>query len=116
MPLLRKAIKLKYAVVSAGFGLVIIAVVIFARMGGEFIPQLQEGDFAIHCILPQGTSLTQSVETAMQASRLLKSFAEVETVVAKTGSAEIPTDPMPPEGSDLMVMLKPKNNGRKEKL
>ncbi len=115
VPLLRKAIKLKYAVVSAGFGLVIIAVVIFARMGGEFIPQLQEGDFAIHCILPQGTSLTQSVETAMQASRLLKSFAEVETVVAKTGSAEIPTDPMPPEGSDLMVMLKPKKQWKERK-
>jgi len=114
-PIIRWAIKMKYAVVGGAVALLAIALVIFGRMGGEFIPQLQEGDFAIHCILPQGTSLTQSVETAMQASRLLKSFAEVETVVAKTGSAEIPTDPMPPEGSDLMVMLKPKKQWKERK-
>jgi cobalt-zinc-cadmium resistance protein CzcA len=77
-------------------------------MGGEFIPQLQEGDFAVHCILPQGTSLSQSIETSMQASKILKSFPEVITVVGKTGSAEVPTDPMPPEASDLIVTLKPK--------
>jgi cobalt-zinc-cadmium resistance protein CzcA len=78
-------------------------------MGGEFIPQLQEGDYAFHCILPQGTSLTQSVETSMQASRIIKSFPEVKMVVGKTGSAEVPTDPMPPEASDLIIMLKPKS-------
>lgn len=79
-------------------------------MGGEFIPQLQEGDLAFHCILPQGTSLSQSVETSMQASKIIKSFPEVRTVVGKTGSAEVPTDPMPPEMSDLVVALKPKKD------
>ena len=108
-PLIRWAIKMKYAVVSGAVALLIVAVIIFSRMGGEFIPQLQEGDYAFHCILPQGTSLTQSVETSMQASRIIRTFPEVKLVVGKTGSPEVPTDPMPPEASDLMIMLKPKS-------
>ena len=108
-PLIRWAIKMKYAVVGGAVALLAVAIVIFSRMGGEFIPQLQEGDYAFHCILPQGTSLTQSVETSMQASRIIKSFPEVKMVVDKTGSAEVPTDPMPPEASDLIIMLKPKS-------
>ena len=78
-------------------------------MGGEFIPQLQEGDYAFHCILPQGSSLNQSIETSMQASRIIKEFDEVKMVVGKTGAAEVPTDPMPPEATDLMVVLKPQD-------
>jgi cobalt-zinc-cadmium resistance protein CzcA len=108
-PLIRWAIKMKYAVVGGAVALLAVAIIIFSRMGGEFIPQLQEGDYAFHCILPQGTSLTQSVETSMQASRIIKSFPEVKMVVGKTGSAEVPTDPMPPEASDLIIMLKPKS-------
>lgn len=108
-PLIRWAIKVKYAVVTGAVALLVVAVFLFSRMGGEFIPQLQEGDYAFHCILPQGTSLTQSVETSMQASRIIKSFPEVKMVVGKTGSAEVPTDPMPPEASDLIIMLKPKS-------
>lgn len=108
-PLIRWAIRFKYAVVGAAVGLLAITLIIFNRMGGEFIPQLQEGDFAFHVILPQGTSLTQSVETSMQASRIVKSFPEVNMVVGKTGSAEVPTDPMPPEATDLIITLKPKS-------
>ena len=108
-PLIRWAIKMKYAVVGGAIALLAFAIAIFSRMGGEFIPQLQEGDYAFHCILPQGTSLTQSVETSMQASRIIKTFPEVKMVVGKTGSAEVPTDPMPPEASDLIIMLKPKD-------
>lgn len=108
-PLIHWAIKVKYAVVTGAVALLVVAVFLFSRMGGEFIPQLQEGDYAFHCILPQGTSLTQSVETSMQASRIIKSFPEVKMVVGKTGSAEVPTDPMPPEASDLIIMLKPKS-------
>jgi cobalt-zinc-cadmium resistance protein CzcA len=55
--------------------------------------------------------LSQSIETSMQASRLIKEFDEVKMVVGKTGSAEVPTDPMPPEASDMMIILKPKANG-----
>lgn len=107
-PLLTRAIKFKYAVITGAAILFLGSVILFRSMGGEFIPQLQEGDFAFHCILPQGTSLGQSVETAMYASRIIKRFEEVEMVVGKTGSAEVPTDPMPPEGTDLMIILKPK--------
>ncbi|MDO4692724.1 MAG: CusA/CzcA family heavy metal efflux RND transporter [Porphyromonadaceae bacterium] len=104
-PLLDRALKFKYWVIGAGVALFVGAIFIFRTLGGEFIPQLQEGDFAYHCILPQGTSLSQSIETSMQASRIMKSFPEVRMVVGKTGSAEVPTDPMPPEATDLMVIL-----------
>lgn len=101
------AINIKYIVVATATGILIVAIFIFSKMGGEFIPQLQEGDYAFHCILPQGTSLSQSIESSMQAARIIKSFPEVKTVVGKTGSAEIPTDPMPPEATDLIITLKP---------
>jgi cobalt-zinc-cadmium resistance protein CzcA len=105
-PLLDKAIRFKKIIVSATVAVFLISVFIFSKMGGEFIPTLQEGDFAFHCILPQGTSLSQSLETSMQASRLIKQFDEVKMVVGKTGAAEVPTDPMPPEATDLMIILK----------
>lgn len=106
-PVIQGAIKVKYTVVGMAVVVLAITLIVFNRMGGEFIPQLQEGDYAFHCILPQGTSLSQSIETSMQASRIIKTFPEVEMVVGKTGGAEVPTDPMPPEASDLVITLKP---------
>ncbi|WP_114790604.1 CusA/CzcA family heavy metal efflux RND transporter [Niabella yanshanensis] len=106
-PLLKKAIQIKYWLTGATVAVFILCIFLFNRMGGEFIPQLQEGDFAFHCILPQGSSLNQSVVTSMQASRIIKQFEEVKMVVGKTGAAEVPTDPMPPEASDLVIILKP---------
>lgn len=114
-PLLQKSIRLKYLIVGASVALFVFTIVLFSRMGGEFIPQLQEGDFAFHCILPQGSSLEQSIETSMQASRILKNFDEVKMIVGKTGSAEVPTDPMPPEATDLMVILKPQKEWKTKK-
>jgi cobalt-zinc-cadmium resistance protein CzcA len=114
-PLLQKALRLKYILVSATVALFAVSIFIFSRMGGEFIPQLQEGDFAFHCILPQGSSLTQSVETSMQASRIIKQFDEVKMVVGKTGSAEVPTDPMPPEATDMIIVLKPQKEWKTKK-
>lgn len=108
-PLLKRMIRLRYWVVNIAAAIFFFSIFIFSRMGGEFLPQLQEGDYALHCILPQGSSLTKSIETSMQAQRILRSFPEVESVVGKTGSAEIPTDPMPPETTDLIVKLKPKS-------
>ena len=108
-PVLNAAIKMKYVVVTAATSLTVVSIIIFSNMGGEFIPQLQEGDYAFHCILPQGSSLSQSIETSMQASRIIKSFPEVKEVIGKTGSAEVPTDPMPPEASDLIIVLKDKD-------
>ncbi len=105
-PMLRLAIRFKITVVSSTLTIFTATAVIFSSMGGEFIPTLQEGDFAFHCILPQGTSLSQSLETSMHSMRILKEFDEVKMVVGKTGSAEVPTDPMPPEASDMMIILK----------
>jgi cobalt-zinc-cadmium resistance protein CzcA len=113
--LLQLAIRFKVLVISMTLILFVISFFFFSRMGGEFIPTLQEGDFAFHCILPQGSSLTQSVETSMQASRLIKQFDEVKMVIGKTGSAEVPTDPMPPEASDMIIILNPKDTWKTEK-
>lgn len=112
---LQKAITVKYAIAGSTVLLFTISLFIFKNLGGEFIPQLQEGDFAFHCILPQGSSLSQSIETSMQASRIIKEFDEVKMVVGKTGSAEVPTDPMPPEATDLMIILKPQKEWKTSK-
>ncbi|MFN8154358.1 MAG: CusA/CzcA family heavy metal efflux RND transporter [Bacteroidia bacterium] len=114
-PLLQKAIHAKTIVVGVTVLAFAVSIFLFTRMGGEFIPNLQEGDFAFHCILPQGTSLSQSIETSMQASRIVKQMDEVKMVVGKTGSAEVPTDPMPPEATDMMIILKPQKEWKTEK-
>lgn len=114
-PILTKAIRFKYIVISGAVALFSFSIFLFSGIGGEFLPKLGEGDFAFHCILPQGTSLSQSMETSMQAARLIKSFDEVKMVVGKTGSAEVPTDPMPPEATDLMIILKPQKDWQTKK-
>lgn len=114
-PLLEKAIRFKRIIVGVTVAVFALCIFLFTRMGGEFIPQLQEGDFAFHCILPQGSSLNQSIETSMQASRIIKEFDEVKMVVGKTGAAEVPTDPMPPEATDLMIVLKPESEWKSGK-
>ena len=113
-PLLEKAIRFKKVIVGVTVAVFVVSVLLFSRMGGEFIPTLQEGDFAFHCILPQGTSLSQSLETSMQASRLIKEFDEVKMVVGKTGAAEVPTHPMPPEATDMMIILKPQKDWKRD--
>ena len=70
---------------------------------------MEEGDFAFHSILPQGASLSQSIANNAKVEKILLQFPEVEQVVGRTGSAEIPTDPMPPEATDLMIVLKDKD-------
>lgn len=107
-PLLKSALRLRYIVVGIALTLLIISIVIFKNMGGEFIPTLEEGDYAIEFLLPQGSSLSQTTETVMLAERMLRKFPEVKMVVGKTGAADIATDPMPPEQSDLLVIMKDK--------
>jgi heavy metal efflux system protein len=109
-PLLNKAIKIKYIIAGVAVSLFIISLIIFKTLGGEFIPTLEEGDYAIEFVLPQGSSLSQTTETMMLAERMLKQFPEVKMVVGKTGAADVATDPMPPEASDLMVILKDKKD------
>lgn len=107
-PLLKRAIKIKYVIVSIAVALLVFSIIIFKNMGGEFIPTLEEGDYAIEFVLPQGSSLSQTIETVMMAERMLRTFPEVKMVVGKTGAADIATDPMPPEQTDLIVIMKPK--------
>ncbi|MBC7426506.1 MAG: CusA/CzcA family heavy metal efflux RND transporter [Bacteroidia bacterium] len=108
-PILQKAIQFKYLIISFTVMLFIVSILVFNSLGGEFIPTLEEGDYAIEFTLPQGTSLSQTIETVMQAERIIKEFPEVKMVVGKTGAADIATDPMPMEASDLIVILKDKS-------
>ena len=109
-PVLEFALKMKVLVVALTVILFGISLYSFTKMGGEFIPTLEEGDLALHQILPPGSSLSQSVEISkMIQSLLTENYPEVIDVVTKIGSAEIPTDPMPVETGDIMVILKPKS-------
>lgn len=108
VPMIKRAVKIKYIITGSALVLLLISIIIFKNMGGEFIPTLEEGDYAIEFVLPQGSSISQTTETVMLAERMLKNFPEVKMVIGKTGAADIATDPMPPEASDLMVIMKPK--------
>lgn len=81
---------------------------LFTKLGAEFIPTLDEGDFAMQMTLPAGSSLTESIEVSCQAEKILKErFPEIKHVVAKIGTAEVPTDPMAVEDADVMIVMKP---------
>ncbi|MBC7760032.1 MAG: efflux RND transporter permease subunit, partial [Phormidesmis sp. FL-bin-119] len=110
MPLLTAALKIKRTVVLVAIGLFAVSLYIFSTLGGEFIPTLEEGDFALEVRLIRGTSLTKTIETMTQMERVLKKkFPEIKEIVSKIGSAEIPSDPMPMEGGDIMLAMKPKD-------
>ena len=109
-PVLRSALRFKAGFVLATVILFAASLWVFARMGGEFIPTLEEGDLAMQQILPPGTSLTQSVEMTKRVQRkLLADFPELLEVVTNIGAAEIPTDPMPVEIGDYTLVMKPKD-------
>ena len=96
-------------VITGAVALFCVSVVGFKYLGGEFIPSLEEGDFAVEMSMSQGTSLPQMVESCTKAEKLLKKeYPEIKQVVSRIGSAEIPTDPMPVERADIMIALKPK--------
>ncbi|HEY1164041.1 MAG TPA: efflux RND transporter permease subunit, partial [Chitinophaga sp.] len=108
-PLLKRALRWKISTIVIAIGLFIFSMVIFSRMGGEFIPTLEEGDLTVEISMMQGTSLSQVVATFGKAEKILKDkFPEVKQVVTRIGSAEIPTDPMPLERGDMMVAMQPK--------
>ncbi|HWW58812.1 MAG TPA: CusA/CzcA family heavy metal efflux RND transporter [Sphingopyxis sp.] len=105
-PALDSAIRLRTAFVAGAVGLVLIAGVAAGRMGSEFVPNLDEGDIALHALRVPGTSLSQAVQMQTALEARIKQFPEVERVVAKIGTAEVATDPMPPSVADTFVMLK----------
>ena len=87
----------------------VISLAAFSKLGGEFIPSLEEGDFAAELSMSQGTSLSQMTEATTMGEKLLKTkYPEIKQIVTRIGSAEIPTDPMPVERADMMIALKPK--------
>jgi heavy metal efflux system protein len=109
-PALRFSLTHKAAVLSVTCVIAVVAFLTFRSLGGEFIPELDEGDFAVDTRLLTGSSLSSTVEATLKGEEaLLKNFPEVIKVVAKIGSAEIPTDPMPIEAADMMVVMKDKS-------
>ena len=109
-PVLAAALRLRWAVVAATVALFAVSVWAFARMGGEFIPTLEEGDLAMQQILPPGTSLTQTVETTKRIHGLMReAVPEIREIVANIGAAEIPTDPMSVEVADYTIVMAPKD-------
>ncbi len=108
---------LRWKKLTVGISIVLFALAVcgFTRLGGEFIPTLEEGDLTVEFSMMQGTSLTQMVESTTKAEKILmEKFPEVKQVVSRIGSAEIPTDPMPVERADIMVAMKSKDTWREE--
>ena len=105
-PVLEAALRWRLAVLGGAIALVLVCAFLATRMGSEFIPNLDEGDIAVQALRIPGTSLTQSVEMQFQLERAVKSMPEVKTYFSRVGTAEVATDPMPPNISDGYVMLK----------
>jgi cobalt-zinc-cadmium resistance protein CzcA len=109
-PIIDRALRTKTIIITAAILLLAFSVWVFTTLGGEFIPSLDEGDFAVETRLLTGSSLSQSVEANLKTAEiLLQSFPEVNTVVGKIGTSEIPTDPMSMEVTDLIIVLKDKD-------
>ncbi|MEJ5993205.1 CusA/CzcA family heavy metal efflux RND transporter [Pedobacter sp. Du54] len=110
-PMIHGALRRRKAVLISSIVLLAVSIFLFTRMGGEFIPTLEEGDFAVETRLLTGSSLSQTVDKVNQASKILvDKFPEVKEVIGKVGAAEIPTDPMPMEACDLTIILKDKKD------
>ena len=95
-------------IITAAMALFVISILVASRLGGEFIPELEEGDFAIDARLITGASLNETIESTQKAVSELQKFPEVEKIVTRIGASEIPTDPMPIEMTDIIVNLKDK--------
>lgn len=109
-PLLKKVLNLPKTIIISTIALFSISVILLLNMGGEFIPQLEEGDFAVETRVLTGSNLNNTIESTQKATKLLiQNFPEIQKIVTKIGSAEIPTDPMPFEAADMMVILKDKS-------
>jgi cobalt-zinc-cadmium resistance protein CzcA len=108
-PIVKGSLKHCKIIIASGIGLLAVALLVFSRMGGEFIPNLEEGDLCAELSMKQGTSLSKMIASTTDAEKILKkNFPEVNQVVTRIGSSEIPTDPMPVERADMMIQLKPR--------
>ncbi len=103
------AYQFKYVVATLAVGILIISAAIFTRVGSEFAPQLSEGDFALQLMRAPSTGIEESLKIQEQVEKqLLQDFPEVKAIFARTGTAEVATDVMPPNISDAIVLLKPR--------
>ena len=108
-PVIHWALKSKKTVLAIAIALLASSIYLFSTMGGEFVPTLDEGDFVIQPVLQTGTSLSNTVKITTEIEKiLLDNFPEVKQVVTRIGAAEVPTDPMSMEESDVIIVLKPK--------
>ncbi|MBU3069205.1 CusA/CzcA family heavy metal efflux RND transporter [Aestuariicella sp. G3-2] len=108
-PVLEAAFRFRWLVVSGASALVVLCIGLLTTLGSEFIPQLDEGDIALHALRIPGTGLEQSVQMQEILEQRLKEFPEVDKVYAKIGTPEVATDPMPPSVADNFVILKPRS-------
>jgi cobalt-zinc-cadmium resistance protein CzcA len=109
-PVIRLALHFRKFIVISSVVLFAFSLLLFFQLGGEFIPTLDEGDFAVETKILTGSSLHQMTETTQRSARvLLNNFPEVKEVIGKIGTSEIPTDPMPIENGDLIIVLKDRN-------
>ena len=109
-PIISFALTKRQLVIASSIILLAPTLILFLNLGGEFIPTLDEGDFAVETRIITGSSLTQMTETMQKSARvLLNNFPEVKEVIGKIGTSEIPTDPMPIENGDLIIVLKNRN-------
>jgi len=106
-PSLVWAIEYRKVVLGTAIVLLISVGYLFSTLGGEFVPTLDEGDFVIQPVLKTGTSLTETVKTTSQIEKVIGQFPEVKQVVTRIGAAEVPTDPMSMEETDVIITLKP---------
>jgi len=107
---LTRVLRFPKMVLGSVIALFIMALVVLSNLGGEFIPALEEGDFAVDTRVLTGSNITTTIESTTKAAHILKTqFPEVIKVVTKIGSGEVPTDPMPMEASDMMVIMKDKS-------
>jgi cobalt-zinc-cadmium resistance protein CzcA len=106
---LSKVLNFPKTIIVVVLSLFTVSLFVLSQLGGEFIPALEEGDFAVETRVLMGSNLNTTIESTQRAAKILKEqFPEVEQVVTKIGSGEIPTDPMPMEAADMMVILKDK--------
>ncbi|WP_165485181.1 CusA/CzcA family heavy metal efflux RND transporter [Legionella rowbothamii] len=105
---LRQCFHARKTVIGAALVLILISFILAFHLGGEFIPSLDEGDIAMHAMRIPGTSLTQAISMQDLVERRVRQFPEVKSVFAKLGTAEVATDPMPPNVADTFIMLKPR--------
>ncbi len=108
-PVLKLALRYRIFVLASTGIVVVFSAFVYSRMGGEFLPTLEEGDLAMQMTIPPGSSLSQSIRQSTRVEKiLLENFPEVEQVISKIGTAEVPTDPMAVEDADIMIVLREK--------